>query len=145
MSSCSKVEKALACFTDAAGVPSSVFAHTVYDKDGAAIALYYTDPTTNLAIDTSVGTVAAGACPVSLPDVEWQKLCDIDASGVATPFMCRTITSFNADGSVIDPVQTAFFELDKVTAYVPAGTVGECNVCPDQAPIGLISDLSLLG
>lgn len=145
MSSCSKVEKAVACFTDAAGVPSSVFAHTVYDADGATIALYYTNPADNAVVDTSVGTVTAGACPVAQPDVEWQKLCDVQADGTAIPFMCRTITSFNPDGSVIDPVQVANFELDKVTAYTVAGDVGECNTCPDQAPIGLITDLALLG
>lgn len=144
MSSCSKVEKAIACFTNAAGVPASVFAHTVYDKDGASIALYYTNPADNAIIDTSVGTVTGGACPVAQPDVEWQKLCDIDADGVATPFMCRTITRFDAAGAVIAPVEVSNFELDKVTAYVPAGTVGECDVCPDQDPIGLITDLSLL-
>lgn len=144
MSSCSKVEKALACFTDAAGVPTSIFAHTVYDADGAAIALYYTNPVDNAVIDTSVGTVTAGACPVAQPDVEWNKLCDVAADGTVTQFMCRTITRFNPDGTVIDPVQVDNFETDKVTAYTVAGTVGDCATCPDQAPIGLITDLSLL-
>lgn len=144
MSSCSKVEKAVACFTNAAGVPASVFAHTVYDKDGAAIALYYTDAA-NAVVDTSVGTVSVGACPVAQPDVEWCKLCDVAADGTVTEFFRRTITRFNADGTVIAPVDVADFATDKVTAYVVAGTVGDCSTCPDQAPIGLITDLSLLG
>lgn len=145
MSSCSKVEKAVACFTNAAGVPASVFAHTVYDADGAAVALYYTDPADNSVVDTSVGTVYAGACPVAQPDVEWQKLCDVQADGTAVPFMCRTITRFDSAGAVIDPVAVSNFALDKVTAYTVTGTPGECNTCPDQAPIGLITDLTLLG
>ena len=126
MSSCSKVEKAVACFTNAAGVPASVFAHTVYDADGAAIALYYTDPTDNSVVDTSTGSVSAGACPVALPDVEWCKLCDVAANGTVTEFYRRTVTRFAADGSVIAPVDVADFADDKVTAYVVAGTVGDC-------------------
>ena len=145
MSSCSKVEKAVACFTNAEGVPSSVFAHTVYDADGAAIALYYTEPTDNSVVDTSTGSVSAGACPVALPDVEWCKLCDVAANGTVTEFYRRTVTRFAADGSVIAPVDVADFADDKVTAYVVAGTVGDCSTCPDQAALGLITDLSLLG
>ena len=144
MSSCSKVEKVPACFVDAAGVPQSVFAHTVYDKDGAAVALYYTNPADNAVVDTSVGTVSSGACPVPQPDVEWCKLCDVAADGTVTEFFRRTITRFNPDGTVIDPVDVADFADDKVTAYTVAGTVGNCSTCPDQAPIGLITDLALL-
>lgn len=48
--------------------------------------------------------------------------------------MCRTVTRFNADGTVITPSEVANFEIDKVTPYVPTGTVGACN--QDCDPIG---------
>lgn len=143
MSTCRTVDKEVACFTDAAGVPTSLFANTVYDGNGAAIALYYTD-TAGVVVDTSVGTVAAGACPVAQPDVEWEKLCDVMTDGTVVEFMRRSITRFDAAGNVIDPVEVADFETDKITAYVVAGAVGDCATCPVEAPLGLITDLTLL-
>lgn len=143
MSKCRGEAKGLACFTNAAGVPSTVESNSVYDAKGVLIALYYTDAT-GAVVDTSVGSVSPGACPVASPDVEWQKLCDVQSDGTAIPFMCRTITSFDASGDPIDPVRVDMFELDKVTAYVPSGDVGECDTCPDVTPLGLITDLSLL-
>lgn len=140
---CRIVEKETACFTDDAGVPSSVYANTVYDANGAVIAMYYTD-TAGAVVDTSVGSVAAGACPVAQPDVEWEKLCDVQSDGTVVEFVRRSITRFDAAGDVIDPVEVADFETDKVTAYIVAGTVGDCDTCPVQAPLGLITDLTLL-
>lgn len=143
MSSCRTVDKEIACFTDGAGVPASVFANTVYDANGAIIAMYYTDAA-GAVVDTSVGTVTAGACPVAQPDVEWEPLCDVQADGTVVQFIRRSITSFGADGAVIDPVQVDDFETDKVTAYTATGTVGDCSTCPDATPLGLITDLTLL-
>lgn len=144
MSNCRLVEKEIACFTDAAGVPVSVFANTVYDANGALIALYYSDEA-GAVVDTSAGTVSAGQCPVAQPDVEWEQLCDIQADGSVVQFMCRTITRFNPDGSVIDPSEVEFFEMDKVTVYAVTGDIGDCNACPPSTPLGLITDLTLLG
>lgn len=143
MASCRSVEKVEACFTNAAGVPVSVFANGVYDANGVEIALYYTD-TAGVVLDTSTGLVTAGACPVPSPDVEWEKLCDVQADGTAVEFIRRSVTRFNPNGSVIDPVEVADFETDKVTPYVVTGVVGNCNSCPDDAPLGLITDLTLL-
>lgn len=143
MSKCRNEALDVACYTDAAGLPTSVFANHVYDVNGALIALYYTD-TAGAVVDTSAGTVSAGACPVAQPDVEWQKLCDVQADGTVVEFMCRTVTRFAPDGSVIDPVDTANFETDKVTAYTVTGTVGDCSTCPDDTPLGLITDLAAL-
>lgn len=143
MSSCRIVEKEVACFTDAAGLPASVFANTVYDANGAVIALYYTDAA-GAVVDTSVGTVSAGACPVAQPDVEYEKFCDVQADGTVVEFVRRSITRFAADGAVIDPVEVADFEVDKVTAYVVTGVVGDCGTCAVETPLGLITDLTLL-
>lgn len=143
MSLCRTVDKEIACFTDALGVPASVFANTVYDANGAVIALYYTD-TAGVVVDTSVGTVSAGSCPVAQPDVEWEKLCDVQTDGTVIEFIRRSVTRFTAAGVVIDPVEVADFETDKVTAYIVAGVVGDCSTCPVEAPLGLITDLTLL-
>lgn len=140
---CRIVEKETACFTDDNGVPSSVYANTVYDANGAVIAMYYTN-TSGVVVDTSVGTVSAGACAVAQPDVEWEKLCDVQTDGTIVEFMRRSITRFDASGAVIDPVEVADFETNKITTYTVSGTVGDCDTCPVQAPLGLITDLTLL-
>ena len=133
----------IACYTGEDGVRENLFANHVYDSAGVLIALYYTDAA-GVVFDTSLGVVTPSACPISQPDVEYEKLCDIQEDGTAIPFMCRTITSFDASGMVIDPVTVDLFELDKITPYVVIGTVGECDTCPDQEVLGLITDLSLL-
>lgn len=143
MASCRSVDKTIACYTNAAGEPVSIFANAVYDANGVEIALYYTD-TLGAIVDTSAGTVSAGACPVPNPDVEWEKLCDIQADGVAVEFIRRSVTRFTPAGAVIDPVEVADFETDKVTPYVVTGVVGDCATCPDDTPLGLITDLTLL-
>lgn len=143
MANCRDEALAIACYTDALGVPTNVFANHVYDSNGKLIALYYTD-SAGATVDTAAGTVSAGACPVSQPDVEWLQLCDILADGTSVPFVCRTITSFNPDGTVVEPSQVDTFETDKVTPYVVAGTIGDCDTCADEVVLGLITDLSLL-
>lgn len=143
MSNCRSQAVAPACFTNAAGAQSSIYQHTVYNPSGAVFATYYLD-SAGAVVDTSVGTVTAGACSVASPDVEWVELCDVATDGTVTPFIRRSVTSFAADGSVIDPVQVDDFETDKVTAYTVGGVVGDCATCPDEAPLGLITDLTLL-
>lgn len=143
MSSCRIVDKETACFTDALGVPATVYANSVYDANGAVIAMYYTD-TAGVVVDTSVGTVSAGSCAVAQPDVEWEQLCDVQTDGTVVGFIRRSITRFDAGGAVIDPVVVNDFEADKVTAYTVTGVVGDCDTCPVETPLGLITDLSLL-
>ena len=143
MSTCRHTEQTEACFTNAAGVPVSVTKNTVFNSTGSIHATYYSDAA-GATIDTSVGTVVAGACQLPNPDVEWEQLCDVATDGTVTKFMCRSVTRFNPDGSVIDPVDVAMFEMDKVTPYVVAGEVGKCDTCPVEAPLGLITDTSVL-
>lgn len=64
---CRDAEIEIACFVDATGVPQNVFANHVYDDTGALIALYYTNAAAAV-VDTSVGVVTPGACPVAQPD-----------------------------------------------------------------------------
>jgi len=104
--SCRKTEQLEACFTDAAGVPATITMNTVFNDNGSQHAVYYTDAAGEV-VDTSVGTVMVGACPVAQPDVEWEQLCDVDADGVATPFLRRSVTRFDAAGAVIEPVEVA--------------------------------------
>lgn len=144
MTNCRDETVSISCYTDALGVSTSVFANHIYDANGQLIALYYTDAA-GVTLDTSAGTVNAGECPVAQPDVEWMQLCDILADGTVIQFVCRTITSFNSDGSVIEPSQVATFEPDKVTPYVVAGTIGDCDTCGPEASLGLITDLTVLG
>ena len=141
--SCRDVETSPACFTDATGDQRGLVLHTVYES-GVVIASYFTEGDGVTVVDTSTGTVAAGACPIAQPDVEWEELCDVLADGTVVPFLRRSVTRFDASGSVIDPVEVADFELDKVTAYTVAGTVRACPECTSTAPLGLITDLTLL-
>ena len=143
MSKCRNESVELACFTQADGSRVNLFANHVYDKDGVLIALYYSDDA-GAIIDTTVGSVTPGSCPITPPDVEWEQLCDVQDDGTTIPFMCRTITSFDPNGDVIDPVRVDLFELDKVTQYTLTGEAGKCDGCPDSTPLGLITDLALL-
>jgi hypothetical protein len=139
---CKDFETIDVCYTDADGVRTTLVAHYEYgaDADGATVlaSTIYTDAA-GVPVDTSAGVVSAGACPVFQPDIEWIELCDVAADGTYTEFLCRVITSFDTDGSVIDPVQTDYFEQDKVTAYAPAGTVGPCPECPPAEVKGVLT------
>jgi len=141
MSLCSEFTALAGCL-DVAGVKTSVTIHYEYRTaaNGARTlhATRYTDAA-GTPIVVGVGdTVTPGACALAAPDVEWEKLCDVDAAGVVTEFFRRSITSFDAAGAAT--TTTADFELDKVTAYVPAGTVGSCNAdCDVIAPVGVVA------
>lgn len=144
--SCRNVQKEAACITAADGSRRTVWHHSVLDANGVAFAAYATeaDGVTVITDATELAGMQAGACPVATPDVEWEKLCDVQADGSVIEFIRRSITSFDASGAVIDPVQVNDFETDKVTTYAVVGTVGDCSTCADEAPLGLITDLTLL-
>lgn len=141
--SCTNVETVLACFVDAGGTPKTIEFNTVYNADGSIKAAYYLDEA-GAVVDTSVGTVTLGACVVASPDVEWELLCDVLSDGTVVEFFRRSITRFNADGTVIDPVEVADFEEDKITSYTVQGEVKECPACGEPVSLGLITDLSVL-
>jgi len=131
---CKELTTALGCYDDGTGALQTVIAHYEYGTNAAGntilVATRYTD-IAGTPIDTSGGTVAAGACPVASPDVEWKTLCDVQADGSVVEFCRRSITSFAADGT--PTTVTADFEVDQVTAYTPTGTVGACNEDCDAA------------
>lgn len=140
---CRDVSQTEACYTQADGSQISITKNTVFNSAYGIHATYYTDAA-GVVLDTSTGVVVAGACQLPNPDVEWEQLCDVDAAGVVTKFLRRSVTRFAADSTVIDPVEVKDFEVDKVTDYVVTGTVGDCQTCESEAPLGLITDLSML-
>lgn len=74
------------------------------------------------------GTV--GSVSVASPDAEFVVLCDDDGAGNVTAFVRRFITSPTGSVSTTDT------ELDGVTPYAPAGTVGLCTApVPDPVDI----------
>lgn len=141
---CSDNTTATVCYTDGAGARQSLVAHYQYGPGATAgsvvlVATRYTDAA-GVPVDTSAGVVAAGACPVAPPDVEWEQLCDVLANGTVVEFMRRSVTSFDASGAVIDPVAVTDFALDKVTAYAVAGTVENCQTeCEPATAQGVLT------
>lgn len=138
---CTEMTTASACFTDADGNPQTVVAHYEYGKDAAGstilVATRYTDAA-GTPIDTSLGTVSAGACPVASPDVEWEQRCDVQTDGSIVEFMCRVITTFAPDGTPTS--STEDFELDKTTPYTVTGTVEACGAdCEPATPAGVLT------
>lgn len=137
---CRETRPVVGCYTNAAGVPTSVLIHVIYEEGRAIGQAVTTADAAQTPIDTSTGTLVAGACPVAQPDVEWEKLCDEQANGSIIEFFRRSITRFDAAGAVIAPVEVADFALDKVTPYVVAGTVVTCN--EDCDPIGVVGTIT---
>ena len=141
--SCFDMETNEVCYTDADGVRKSLMAHYEYGQDAAGatilVSTRYTEADGITVVDTADGTVVAGACPVAPSDVEWVKQCDVADDGTSTEFFCRTITSFDSAGMVVDPVKVDYFAMDKVTIYEPAGTVGECPNCPPATAQGVLT------
>lgn len=129
---CKELSTALVCFNNGTSNETLV-AHYEYGANATGGTILVSTRYTNAAgvpVDTSAGTVSAGACATPLPDVEWEKLCDVNA-GVATEFLRRSITTWDAAGT--PTVTVTDWQLDKVTAYTPTGTVGACNQDCDPA------------
>lgn len=137
---CKELATALVCYNDGTGNQTLV-AHYEYGKDAAGatilVATRYTGAD-GAVVDTSGGTVVAGACAVASPDVEWKTLCDVQADGTSVEFCRRSITSFDANGNAT--TVTSDFEIDQVTPYVPTGTVEDCNQeCPPETAQGVLT------
>ena len=131
---CKELSTALVCYNDGT-VNQTLVAHYEYgvNATGATILVStrYTD-SAGVPVDTSSGTVTAGACPIASPDIEWEKLCDENTTtGVITEFFRRSITTWDAAG--VPTVTVTDWELDKVTSYTVAGTVIACNEDCDAA------------
>jgi hypothetical protein len=140
MSKCVTTAPVVVCFTAADGTRTSLLEHVIYGKDGAAIGQAFTTAAdTETLVDVSAGTITAGACPIFTPDIEWDDYCDVQVDGTFTAFVRRTITSFDANGAVIDPVQVNDFETDQVTPYVVTGTVEDECPCLVNASLGTIT------
>lgn len=126
---CTSISTESVCFDDGAGNRRSLVAHYEYGLNAAGatihIATRYTEADGLTVVDTTGGTVTVGACAVASPDIEFVKLCDVSAAGVATEFYRKVTVTFDAAG--VPTVTTADVALDMTTAYVVAGTVGDCN------------------
>ena len=130
---CTQFSTAEVCYNDGTSNQTLV-AHYEYgvNDEGKTIlvATRFTDAA-GVPVDTSAGTVTAGACALTPPDVEWEKLCDVQADGTIVEFLRRSITTFDSVG--VPTVTVTDWELDKVTAYTVAGTVAACNEDCDPA------------
>ena len=133
---CTEMSAVMACYNDGIVAPRTLVAHYEYrqDENGSVIlyATRYTEIDGVTVVDTTGGTVTAGACAMIPPDVEYERLCDTDAAGVVTEFFRRSITSFNTAG--VPTIAVTDWALDKITPYVVAGTVGACNKDCDVIP-----------
>lgn len=139
---CSSISTESVCFDDGAGNRQSLVAHYEYGSNAAGdtilVATRYTEADGVTVVDTSAGTVAVGACAVAAPDIEFVKLCDVSAAGVATEFYRKITVTFNASG--VATVTTADVAANMVTPYVVSGTVGDCNQdCDASTALGVLT------
>ena len=137
---CTQMATAEVCFNNGT-TNTTLVAHYEYgvDADDATIlvATRFTDAA-GVPVDTAAGTVTAGACALTPPDVEYSKLCDVQADGTIVEFFRRTITSFDSTGEASTDVTD--FELDKVTEYTVAGDVAACNEdCDPATALGVLT------
>lgn len=146
MSKCINTAPVIVCYTDAGGIKTTLLEHVIYEN-GVAIGQVFTSASdTETPIDTSTGTISAGACPVFTPDVEWEQRCDdtLNDGSVVVPFMCQVVTSFDANGVVVAPSVTTNYALDKVTPYTVLGTVLDECPCVPKGSLGTITDWTAL-
>lgn len=141
MSKCVNPTPLLVCFTDTVtGAKTTLIEHVIYENWVSIGQAFTTVDDTETIFDVSWGIVVGWACPIASPDVEWEKLCDLQADGSIVEFFRRSITSFDANGAVVVPVAVADFALDKVTAYVVTGVVTTCNEdCDLVGSVGTIA------
>lgn len=150
---CKDMATALVCYAQPGALPAdpvvrtTLVAHYEYGTDATGgtilVATRYTTPD-GVPVDTSTGTVVAGACALASPDVEWELLCDFIAG--ATPdldqtvqFFRRSVTVFDANNDV-ESVSVVDFELDKVTEYTVQGDVMACQTeCEAATALGVLT------
>ena len=137
---CSTFTTAEVCYNDGT-TNETLIAHYEYatGADGAALLhkVRYTRAD-GTVVDTAAGTVTAGACALTPPDVEFEKLCDVQADGSIVEFFRRSITTFDSVGT--PTVTVTDWELDKVTSYTPVGDVVACDQdCDPVAAEGVVT------
>lgn len=142
--SCLNTAPVVVCFTAANGTRTSLLEHVIYEKGVAVGQAFTTAADTETLIDVSGGTVVAGACPVFTPDIEMDDYCNILPDGTRVPFLRRTITNFDANGAVVEPMVINNYELDGVTPYVVVGTVEDDCGCKPKGSLGTITNWSAL-
>jgi hypothetical protein len=134
MSQCLNNAAVIGCYSDGTNAPVSVVIHYSYDNEGQP-AVHITDLAGAVVAGATLANTTVGQCAMIPPDVEWEELCDVQANGSSTPFMRRTITTF--DGLGAPTVAVADFALDQVTAYTLTGTAGSCPTCAELPARGL--------
>ena len=139
---CSELQTIVGCQTSAAGVKTNIVIHYEYRVSATDARTLHATRYTNAAgvpiVPGATDTVTPGQCPIAQPDVEFDVLCDKLASGVVVEFVRRTVTTFSSTN--VPTTIATNLQLDYVTAYVPAGTVGACNQeCDPVAPVGLVN------
>jgi len=129
---CKQLTTEAVCFTDADGLKTSLVAHYEYGQDATdatiLVATIYTDAE-GTPVDTADGVVTVGSCPKPDPVIQTETYCD-DVEGDGSDivqFICQTVTSFDDNCVPIVPAVVNYFELDKVTVYVPVGDIGVCD------------------
>lgn len=137
---CTQLATAEACFNNGTS-NQTVIAHYEYgvNEDGETIlvATRFTDAA-GVPLDTSTGTVSAGACPVIPADVEWERLADVQEDGTRVEFFRRSVTTFDSVGTPTTVVTD--FELDKTTPYTVTGTVeGPVDSCGPATAVGVVA------
>lgn len=126
-----------------AGVPNrSVTIHYEYGVSitglATLVATRYTEADGTPIALAAGETVSPGACAVSAPDIEWEKMCDVQPDGSVVEFYHRIVTVF--DAAAVPTSVVTDLQMDKVTAYVVTGTVAVCDQeCDVIAPVGLVS------
>lgn len=137
---CKELSTSLVCFNNGTANETLV-AHYEYGTNAAGGVILVSTRYTNAAgvpVDTSAGVVTAGSCATTPSDVEFIQLCDLQTDGTVVEFLRRSITSFDSVGTVT--VSVTDWELDKVTAYVPSGTVESCNQeCSPKTALGVLT------
>jgi hypothetical protein len=138
---CKTLETSLVCYNNGT-TNETLVAHYEYGKNATGntilVAVRYTDAS-GTVIDTTGGTVTAGQCMIIAPDIEFEKLCDVNTTtGIVTEFLRRSVTTFNSIGT---PTLTVTdWQLDKITPYVITGTVGACNQdCDPVTSLGVLT------
>ena len=131
MSSCLNYSTAEVCFNDGT-TSQTLVAHYSYgtnaDGESVLVATRFSDAA-GVVIDTSAGTVTAGACAMEamIPATVTQKtLCDVQADNSIVEFCRTTVVTFNDDGSVASRNVTDY-DLGGVTEYTVTGSVEDCK------------------
>ena len=144
MSQCLNSAPVPVCAVDADGVKQSLLEHVVYENGVAIGQVFTTADDTETPIDVAGLTISPGACQIPQPNITFDRLCDVQADGSSIPFFCERTVNYGPDCLPLPPT-TIFYELDKVTVYVPTGESQlECPDCIPVGSLGTITDWSVL-